>query len=244
MGLPAIISRATKTLSKNSSHILTGFGIAGIFATAVLAVKATPKALLLIEEEEAITKKEIISTCWMLYLPAALTGVVSAACIIGAHSIDLRRTAAFASLYSIAEKALTEYQHKVIETIGENKERKVRDEIDKERVIFSDSNDIEIAERCKGDVLCFDSFAGRQFYSDIEKIKQAIEKLNRTLRSDGFISLNELYYELGLEGSDLGNLMGWDVDRGYIDVSYSSQLMPDGTPCLVMNLRTYPRYSE
>ena len=39
-------------VGKYSPQILTGIGIAGMFTTVVLAVKATPKALKLIEEEK------------------------------------------------------------------------------------------------------------------------------------------------------------------------------------------------
>ena len=43
---------ATRMIKKRSPEILTGFGIAGMITTTVLAVKATPKALKLIEEAE------------------------------------------------------------------------------------------------------------------------------------------------------------------------------------------------
>ena len=46
------ISVAKATLSKKSPEILTGLGIAGMVTTTVLAVKATPKALELIEDEK------------------------------------------------------------------------------------------------------------------------------------------------------------------------------------------------
>lgn len=41
-----------KATIKHSPEILTGIGIAGMVSTTVLAVKATPKALLLIENEK------------------------------------------------------------------------------------------------------------------------------------------------------------------------------------------------
>ena len=40
------------TMSAHSPEILTGIGIAGMITTTVLAVKATPKALKLIEDAE------------------------------------------------------------------------------------------------------------------------------------------------------------------------------------------------
>ena len=41
------------TLGKHSPEILTGFGIAGMITTSVLAVKATPKALQIIRNEDS-----------------------------------------------------------------------------------------------------------------------------------------------------------------------------------------------
>ena len=47
-----IIKDTKMTVSKHSPEILTGLGIAGMAATTVLAVKATPKAILLLKEAE------------------------------------------------------------------------------------------------------------------------------------------------------------------------------------------------
>ena len=44
------INSAKTALSKRSPEILTGLGIAGMITTTVLAVKATPKAISLLEE--------------------------------------------------------------------------------------------------------------------------------------------------------------------------------------------------
>ena len=53
----SVISKDIRTgLSKHSPEILTGIGIAGMITTVVLAVKATPKAINLIEEK----KKDIL----------------------------------------------------------------------------------------------------------------------------------------------------------------------------------------
>ena len=52
-----LIKSAQTTLSKHSPEILTGIGIAGMVTTVVLAVKATPKALQLIEEKKRLKKE-------------------------------------------------------------------------------------------------------------------------------------------------------------------------------------------
>ena len=76
-----------------------------------------------------LKKKEIVKLTWECYIPTAAVGLSTIACIIGAHNIHLRRNAALASLYSLTESAFKEYQSKVVETIGKNKELKVRDDV-------------------------------------------------------------------------------------------------------------------
>ena len=41
-----------KTMRKHSPAILTGIGIAGMVATTVMAVRATPKALRMVDDKE------------------------------------------------------------------------------------------------------------------------------------------------------------------------------------------------
>ena len=71
------------SIKKHSPVILTGIGIAGMITTTVMAVRATPKALILIEERKEeigvnqLEAVDLIKTTWMCYVPAALTGTLS-----------------------------------------------------------------------------------------------------------------------------------------------------------------------
>lgn len=54
------VIKATKGfVSKHSPEILTGLGVASMITSTVFAVKATPKAIKLIEEEEKRQEKEV-----------------------------------------------------------------------------------------------------------------------------------------------------------------------------------------
>lgn len=125
---------------KHSPEILTGIGIAGMITTTVMAVRATPKALALLEkkkEEEHVKKLspvEIVKATWTCYIPAAITGTVSIACLIGASSVSARRNAALATAYTLSTDAFKDYRSKVVETIGEKKEQSVRDAVAKEKI--------------------------------------------------------------------------------------------------------------
>jgi hypothetical protein len=236
------------SISKHSPEILTGIGIAGMVTTTVMAVRATPKALILIEDKKAendvdkLTPVETIKATWTCYIPAAITGCLSIFCLIGASSVNARRNAALATAYTLSESALKEYQGKVIETIGEKKEQSVRDAIAKDRIDKNPVSSREVIITEKGNTLCYDAISGRYFKSDIDKLKKAENELNRRMRDEMYISLNEFYYEIGLNPTKIGDDLGWNIDHGYIELNFSSQLTDDGNPCLVIDYQVTPRY--
>lgn len=235
-------------IKKHSPEILTGIGIAGMITTTVMAVRATPKALILIEERkeeigaEKLETMDIVKTTWACYIPAAITGTLSVACLIGASSVNARRNAALATAYTLSESALKDYQGKVIEMFGEKKNEAVKDAVAKDKVEKNPVVTREVIITEKGNTLCYDAISGRYFKSDIEKIKKAECELNRQMLDDMYVSLNDFYYEIGLDSVKLGDELGWNVDSGYIDLSFSSQLASDGTPCLVIDYSVAPRY--
>lgn len=235
-------------IKKHSPEILTGIGIAGMITTTVMAVRATPKALILIEERkeeigaEKLEAMDMVKTAWACYIPAAITGTLSVACLIGASSVNARRNAALATAYTLSESALKDYQGKVIEMFGEKKNEAVKDAIAKDKVEKNPVVTREVIITEKGNTLCYDAISGRYFKSDIEKIKKAECELNRQMLDDMYVSLNDFYYEIGLDSVKLGDELGWNVDSGYIDLSFSSQLASDGTPCLVIDYSVAPRY--
>lgn len=242
----------SRVIKKHGPAILTGIGITGMITTTVLAVTATPKALLMIEEEkenkkeqgEEFKKTDAVKTAWKPYLPAIVLGTASIGCLIGAQSVHARRYAALTAAYALSESSLKDYRDKVIETIGEKKEQEVQEAIAKEKLCKAPTVNREIVSTGNGDMLCFDTISGRFFKSDINKVKKAINEVNRNLLDDMFITLNELYYELGLGSVAIGDDIGWDIANGLIDVYFSSQLDEDGTPCLVLNYPTPPCYRE
>lgn len=246
--LSKIIKNVQMTVQKHSPEILAGIGIAGMVTSTILAVKATPKALVLIEqekEEKQVDKLDPIDTVkatWKCYVPSAVIGGVSAFCLIGASSVHLRRNAALATAYALSESSLRDYQKKVVEEIGEKKEKLVKEAVVAEKIQKEPVNNSEVIITKKGDTLCFDVISGRYFKSDIEQIKRSVNELNRRMRNEMYISLNEFYDEIGLEHIAVGYDLGWNIDKGYIDVDFSSHLATDCTPCLAVSYSVAPQY--
>lgn len=238
-------------VSKHSPEILTGIGIAGMITTTILAVKATPKALTLVEDKkkelelyptDKLTTIETVKAAWKCYIPAAVTGITSIVCLIGANSVNSRRNATLATACNLSATALTEYKEKVIETIGEKKERTIRDKVAEERVKNEPVNPSAIIVSGNGNTRCFDTITKRRFISDIEAIKKIVNELNRRMiNGDDYVSLNDFYYELGLDGSSIGDELGWNVSDGLIELDFSAQLDKDGVPCIVIDYTVTPK---
>lgn len=242
-----ILKDFKKVTIKHSPEILTGLGVAGMLTTTVLAVKATPKAIRLIDEaqkcsEEELTKVEKIKVAWKPYIPAAIMGVVSTTCLIGASSVSSRRNAALATAYKLSETALTEYKEKVIETIGERKEEVIKDKLAKDRIEENPPSNNQVLITDKGNTLCYDHLSSRYFNSDIDKIKKAVNELNRRMLTEMYISLNEFYDAIGLPQNALGSIVGWNIDDGLIDIYFSSQITEDDRPCAVIEYERAPKY--
>lgn len=254
-----------KSLVKHGPEILTGIGIAGMITTTILAVRATPKALTLIEREKDRQNKQLIdeaeknnkSNCsqisklktldvvkvaWKCYIPSAVVGTASIACLIGASSTHIRRNAILATAYKLSESAFTEYKEKVIETIGEKKEQVVRDNIVKDRIEKNPANNTEIIITKKGNTKCLDMISGRYFLSDIDKIKKAVNEINARLLRESYVSLTDFYDEIGLSPSKISDKIGWNSEVGLIEIYISAVLDENEEPCIGIDFKQQPKY--
>lgn len=232
--IPKVLKSAQIVIDKNAPELLTTVAVTGTITTALLAGKAAIEADHILQNKpDNLPFKEGFKLVWRCYIPPVISGLTTVGVIIGLNQVHSRRNAALMGLYSIAQTAFSEYKDKVVETIGENKERKVRENIDADTVRNNPPNEVIITG--SGEVLCYDKLSGRYFHSDIETIRQKINELNRSLLTDMFISLNDFYYELGLPPIDLGYEVGFNVEKSLLKVNFTSQLTKDGKPCLVLN---------
>ena len=255
LNLSKVAKNMQHTLGKYSPQILTGIGVAGMITTVVLAVKATPKALELIEDKKEeldagkLTVVDTVKVAWKPYVPAVVTGVLSTVCIIGGNAVGTRRTAALAAAYKISETALHEYKDAIVETVGEEKAKEIKEKVAQNKLDKNPVVEKQIIVTNKGTFLCYDSLSGRYFQSDIETIRKAQNDINDYLFSEDYASLNMFYDFLGLEHTRLGAELGWKIDSGTLQIEFDSTLASDksqgiapGTPCLVLDYNVAPKY--
>lgn len=195
-------------LRRNSSTILTCAGAVGVVATTVMAVKATPKALSLIEnakEEkgEELSKWEVVKVAGPSYIPAVITGAGTIACIFGSNIISKHQQATLMSAYALLDNSYKEYRKKVDEIYGEEAGKTVRAEIAKDKYA---GDDVSVDD---GKELFYDFYSGRYFESTKEAVLWAQYETNRSLFVNCAVGLNEYYDLLGIETRSEYNDIGW-----------------------------------
>ena len=261
---------AKKVVQKKSPEILTGLGIAGMITTVVLAVKATPKALDLIDEEidnqnrklsqeaydsgqstvnQIIKLKpvETVKVAWKPYIPALLLGGASVGCLIGANTVSARRHAALYSAYELSKTAYNELNEKVTEVVGEKKVTEIKQKLAEDKVnkvssegAIEKKSNVVIAG--DGDTWFIDAMSNQPFLSSKNKLDAAANELNRKMRSDMYVSLSQFYDEVGIEHTGTSDYIGWRIDKEYIDVVTSDAIVKDGKVYVVMDFLSRPEY--
>ena len=255
MTVADIAKKTFRTIEHNSPLILTSLAVAGVVSTAVLAVKATFDAAWLIAEEnsdgisraDVMSPKEIWKEIWPMYIPAAATGIVTISCIIGAQSINSKRNAALVSGAAIVETAFREYRERIVDTLGETKEQRVRDELAQERVNANPpTGDLIVIGQAES--VCYDTYSDRYFLSDMETLRRAQNDIVEQCLNDMYASVNDLYRAIGLPVTGLGEEFGWTSDPKHkLVMEFSTTLTPSGNayigankPCIVINYKNLP----
>ena len=235
-----LLMSSKRFVKRNASTILTCAGGAGVIATSIMAVKATPKALYLLEvarEEkgEDLTKFESVQVAGPVYIPAILTGAATIACIFGANTLNKRQQAALMSAYALLDNSYKEYKKKVIDLYGEQVDEKIRGEISKGRY---DRTGITVQYDQR---LFYDEFSGRYFESTTANVIKAEYKLNKKITMLGRAYLNEFYEFLGIPTTDYGDYLGWYAFSMYdmywnqwLDFRHQKVVMDDGLECTII----------
>lgn len=247
MTFRTLADSAQKLIGDNSPLILTGIGVAGVVTTAVLTGKATIKAVEEIDWAEdlgngatkPIDRKEKLALVWKLYIPPSISAVTTISAIVLSHKIGTRRAAAMAGAYALSQKAFEEYRDKVVDKIGEHKERAVRDDINQDRLNEHPITENTIVVTDGGNALCLEPMSMRYFNSSMEELKKAQNDLNHHILAHQYGSLTDLYNLIGLDRTQISDELGWNSDK-LLEMTFTSGIASDGRPCLVMNYYVQP----
>lgn len=239
------MNKAQYFLRKHSPTILTVTGAVGVVATSVLAVRATPKALLLIEEAEnekgdKLTVIETIKVAWKPYIPAVISGVSTITCIFSANYLNEKTQASLMSAYALLNSSYQEYRTHVNELYGDEADTKVLQEI-------SRNNHDEEVKMEEDKLLFFDFHSLRHFYSTMEDVLRAENEFLDVLNCRGYACLNEYYDMLGIDRIDDGYRLGWYAAETIdpygceeLEFGYEETTLSNGEKCWIIDTNLLP----
>lgn len=211
--------KLTKTcarfLRKNAGTLLAIGASVGVVLTAIETGKATIKAEKLVELNKDVPEysmKEKVKDCWQFYIPAAVLGAGTIACILGSNALNKKQIASLTAAYMALGKSYQQYRRQVAERIDAEEEEKLRMEAAKE-------TKAEDAQRDKdGDVirLFYEPASKRYFHATMSRVIEASYYFNRELATNGCISVNEWCNYLCADELTItpeGDQMGWCIDQ-------------------------------
>ena len=244
-------------ITKNAPHILMAMGTGGSITAVIFAVKATPIAMYKIDQarEEKKSENEVYAdnekyqvhpnltffekakACWKNYIPAAGMEIFSLLCFWSAHGIDVRRQAVLAGLYSTAEQALIEYQKKVVEMIGKEPEREIRNAIAQDHVDRNPPPTLMI----EPDTDVWVYYSGYKFRSNYYTLKDIQNDANHELIANLYLSESDLLWMFDPEHryvvpSQTSRNVGWSVDR-LMQFDILPCATPDHQPAFEVEIR-------
>lgn len=221
-------------------------GGVGVVATSIMAVKATPKALLVLEKAkeekgEELTNLEKVQLAAPAYIPAVLVGTATIACIFGANMLNKRQQASLMSAYAMVSNSYQEYREKVRELYGKESDDNVKNEIAKDKY-----KEVDIPEG-EGFELFFDEFSGRFFRSTMAKVLQAQYQINRDLSLQDWATINNFYDYLKIPHVDGGDIIGWSTPMNgemywqtWVDFSNVKMVDDDGLEYYIVRMFQEP----
>lgn len=226
------LNKAGGFLYRNSSTILTIIGTIGVVATAVMAVRATPKASrdldrATYEKGEELSKLEIVRVAGPTYIPTVVMGTATIACIFGANVLNKRKQASMMSAYALMDRSFKEYRSKLIELKGEDVDKEVRDAVVREHCDYHVIN-LDVPDK---KVKFYEEYSGRFIECYERDLIDAEYHLNRNFVLNGYASLNDFYEFVGLSPTDDGEKLGWTAVDGYcwIDFAHHAVKRKDGS---------------
>ena len=121
------IKQAKLFINQNNHHILTGLSVIGIGITVYNAIIDTRKAEDHFWEEQDKTDKKLSywKIVWPDYIPTFISALLTASCGVASDLCADSKIEGFSSAYLLSQATLQEYQRKVVERIGKNKEREL-----------------------------------------------------------------------------------------------------------------------
>lgn len=246
---------------KNAPTILTVASVVTSTGAIIATVPATVKTVRKCDEFEYKNgvkpkAKDVIKLGWKYFIiPITLEGA-SIACAICSNVESSKRIAALAAAYVASEEKLENVRKELLDKLGAEKATDLlsgaeQREVDEENDWHEPYPENEmIPENMPEHLFLYrDSFSGRWFRANRVMIEKAVIDVNKLLNCDDYVTLNEFWDRLLLEGAigdlsetDKGREFGWGprTDNMIIVKPDTYVTAPTGEAAIVLNYNIAP----
>lgn len=212
-------------LEKHGPSILTGMAAIGVVLTGYLTHKATEKVTMEVADEAeqvknnqnpisetfiAEIKKKVIKENWKNYIPPAIAGVGTIACIIGANYWHLSKESAMAAAVAFYKAAESDLAKEIKEKYGDDALKEIKTDIAKKKM-EDDRPPWEPKDSTK--MTIYEPYTKQWFRASQQEILWAELTANKMLQQTWKVKLNDiLALYNGCKQTKLGNVIGWSLD--------------------------------
>lgn len=214
--LNRVAKQANRFLKKHSATILSVAGSVGVVTTAYFSGKNSIEVYKKQIEDDRGPKLSDVK----YYIPTISSGAITVGCIMGSNALSQKRQASLIAAYGVLRSRYLAYQNKVKELYGPDADTTVKQEL------IKDTTPKTLKETKDQIYLFYDEVSDRYFEKTMAEILDAEYLMNRTLSKDGYVNLNDFYEFLGLEKTQMGEILGWSIGstdgmQGYAWIEFS-----------------------
>ena len=198
--------------------VFTGLSLIGVGVSNVITARRTLKYQEILNGYSGNHVKAAVKT----YYPSFIAVGLTCGSILLAEGINLKEIAAVTGVVTY----LTSQRDRTMDAIekfgGEELREKVETAVPKDQKMEAEIRYIckagpSVEETGRGDLLCYDAYAGRWFRSCETAVNKAIKDLNDKFARGEYLSLNDFHELLGLELTHFGHTFGWAANPDYYD---------------------------
>jgi hypothetical protein len=160
-----------------------------------------------------------------LYGSSVALGALSLTSIVASNQILRKRNVALAAAYATVDKTFKEYRERVVERFGDEVDKELRYNIKAKKVeeVVTDpetgkekkvKSTIDVADPTENPYcMFFDETTSKAYEDNMDYNRMTLratqQYANDKLKSDGFLFLNDILEELGMQKTKLGQIVGW-----------------------------------
>lgn len=173
------------------------------------------------KHDNVVIHTRLLMDLGRLYYPAVATGCLSVAALGGSHMILTKRNAALTATLTAVNKAFSEYRGRVRSELGDDKDREFMYGVSsRDEVVQTAKGTKTVKVKTAGDGMSpYSKLFGTEnfnYQTSIEGngwfLRLVQNHCNDRLRAKGYLLLNDVYRELGMDDTEAGCVVGWMWD--------------------------------